>query len=219
MKNREETSKPPLPKRMVNVITRGEEVNGVIYTAAKRTTKITVTHKKWIRQVLEREHIAFNHEDTDGLFIPHNDALVISLLVHDTNVKWVLIVPSSSITFIIITVVNEMQAIGRVIPKAWSLSRFDNSSVITKREITLCTFAEGVVKDTKFQVVDANMNYNMILGRPWIHDMDAIPSTLHQVIKFPSQWGIYQIMSDQRETGETNTVVVASGTTKDGDEK
>ncbi|XP_070022345.1 uncharacterized protein [Nicotiana sylvestris] len=38
-----------------------------------------------------------------------------------------------------------------------------------------------------------DMAYNMILGRPWIHEMDAVPSTLHQVIKFLSQWGIRKI--------------------------
>ncbi|XP_070010934.1 uncharacterized protein [Nicotiana sylvestris] len=34
-----------------------------------------------------------------------------------------------------------------------------------------------------------DMAYNMILSRPWIHEIDVVPSTLHQVIKFPSQWG------------------------------
>jgi len=57
---------------------------------------------------------------------------------------------------------------------------------VAKGEVILTTFATDVVKETKFQVVDMEMAYNMIMGRPWIHDMDAVPSTLHQVIKFPS---------------------------------
>ncbi|XP_009618243.1 uncharacterized protein [Nicotiana tomentosiformis] len=164
---------------MVNIITGGEEVNGVIYTAAKKTSKISVTHGKRIRQVVEGDNITFDDEDTDGLIIPHNDALVISLLVHDTNVKRVLMDPGSSVNIILLRVVNEMQATGHIIPKDCSLSRFDNSSVVTKGEIILATFAEGVIKDIKFQLVDANMAYNIILGRSWIHDMDAMPSTLH----------------------------------------
>ncbi|XP_019245231.1 PREDICTED: uncharacterized protein LOC109225091 [Nicotiana attenuata] len=99
----------------------------------------------------------FDDEDADGLTIPHNDAPVISLLVHDSNVNRILIDPG---------------------------------------EVVLATFAEGVIKDTKFQVIDANMAYNIILGRSWIHDMDDVPSTLHQVIKYPSQWGIWQIRRD-----------------------
>lgn len=89
-----------------------------------------------------------------------------------------------------------MQADDKLVPKARTLSGFDNSSVVTKGEIILTTVAEGVVKDTKFQVIDMDMAYNMILGRPWIHEMDIVPSTLHQIIKFPSQWGIRQIRVD-----------------------
>ncbi|XP_019242046.1 PREDICTED: uncharacterized protein LOC109222099, partial [Nicotiana attenuata] len=134
--------------------------------------------------------------DADGVIILHNDALVISLLVHDTNVKRVFIDPGSCINIILLTVVNEMQADDKMVPKEHTLSRFDNSSIVTKGEIVLTTFAEGVLKDTKFQVIDTDMAYNMILGRLWIHDMDVGPSTLHQVIKFPSQWGIRQIRGD-----------------------
>ncbi|XP_009625555.1 uncharacterized protein [Nicotiana tomentosiformis] len=145
----------------------------------KRKSKLLVTHGKRIRQVLEGDIITFDDEDADVLFIPHNDVLVISLLVCDTNVKRILIDLGSSINIILLRVVNAMQAIDRVIPKARSLSGFDNSSAITKGEIILSSFAKGVVKDTKFQVVDANMAYNIILGRPWIDDKDAVPSTLH----------------------------------------
>uniref|UniRef100_A0A1S4AFH9 Uncharacterized protein n=1 Tax=Nicotiana tabacum TaxID=4097 RepID=A0A1S4AFH9_TOBAC len=165
---------------MENVIIEGEEVNGVTYTTTKRTTKISVTHGKGVRQVLEGDNIIFDDEDANGLIIPHNDALVISLHINDSNVKRVLIDPSSSVNIILLRVVNEMQATDHDITNARSLSGFDNSSVVTKGEIMLATFTEGVVKDTKFPVVDADMSYNIILGRPWIHDMDAVPSTLHQ---------------------------------------
>ncbi|XP_070015781.1 uncharacterized protein [Nicotiana sylvestris] len=121
--------------------------------------------------------------DADGILIPHNDALVIYLLVHDTKVKRVLIDSGCSVNIILLRVVNEMKAEDKLIPKAHTLSCFYNSSVVTKGEIILTTFTEGVVKDTKFQVVEMDMAYNMIPGRPWIHEMDAVPSNLYQVIK------------------------------------
>lgn len=108
MKNRQEPPKPPSTKRTVNVITGGDEVNGVTYTAAKKTSKVTVTHGKRVRQVLDEDSITFDDEDADDLIIPHNDALVISLLVHDTNVKRVLINPGSSVNIILLRVVNGM---------------------------------------------------------------------------------------------------------------
>ncbi|XP_075080767.1 uncharacterized protein LOC107807762 [Nicotiana tabacum] len=162
MKNRQEPPKPPSPKRTVNVISGGEEVN-----------------------------------DADGLIIPHNDPLVISLLIHDSNVKRVLIDPGSSMNIILLRMVNEMRMGDKIVPKERSLFGFDNSTVITKGNIVLTTFVERVIKDTKFQVIDTDMDYNMILGRSWIHDIDIVPYTLYQVIKFPSQRGIRQIRGDQ----------------------
>ncbi|XP_070049628.1 uncharacterized protein [Nicotiana tomentosiformis] len=102
MKNRQEPPKPPSPKRTVNVINGGEEVNGVTYTVARKTTKFTVTHGKRTRQTLEDGNITFDDADADGLMIPHNDALVISLLIHDTNVKRVLIDPGGSVNIILL---------------------------------------------------------------------------------------------------------------------
>lgn len=33
-------------------------------------------------------------------------------------------------------------------------------------------------------VVDNDSSYNAILGRPWIRQMDAVTSSLHQMLKF-----------------------------------
>ncbi|XP_070007681.1 uncharacterized protein [Nicotiana sylvestris] len=118
MKNRQEPPKPLSTKRADNIITRGDEVNGVTYTAAQKTSKVTITHGKRVRQVLDGNSISFNNEDVDGLTIPHNDALLISLLINDTNIKRVLIDTGSSVNIILLRVVNEMQANADVIPKA-----------------------------------------------------------------------------------------------------
>ncbi len=44
-------------------------------------------------------------------------------------------------------------------------------------QIGVCTF------NVTFQVMDIEPAYTMLLGRPWIHSANAVPSTLHQRIK------------------------------------
>ncbi|XP_070004961.1 uncharacterized protein [Nicotiana sylvestris] len=119
-------------------------------------------------------------------------------------------VSTSELVAVLRSMGDKMQVEDKVIPKAHTLSGFDNSSVLTKGEVTLTTFVEGVVKDTKFQVVDMEMAYNMILGRLWIHEMDVVPSTLHQVIKFLSPYGICQIRGDQHTVRAINSVADTS---------
>ncbi|XP_075086275.1 uncharacterized protein LOC142168986 [Nicotiana tabacum] len=43
-----------------------------------------------------------------------------------------------------------------------------------------------------FQVMDISSSYNLLLGRPWIHMVGAVPSTLHQCMKFV--WGFQEIV-------------------------
>ncbi|KAF3511592.1 hypothetical protein F2Q69_00006461 [Brassica cretica] len=67
----------------------------------------------------------------------------------------------------------------------------------TAREVTLPVYAEGINMSTKFLVVDYDSSYNMILGRPWIQGMVAVPSTLHHMGRSPTPWGISAIRGDQ----------------------
>ncbi|XP_056850766.1 uncharacterized protein LOC130500083 [Raphanus sativus] len=67
----------------------------------------------------------------------------------------------------------------------------------TLGEVLLPAYAEGINQATKFLVVDCPSSYNVMLGRPWVHDMGAVPSTLHQLVKFPTPWGIKAVKGDQ----------------------
>ncbi|KAJ9546251.1 hypothetical protein OSB04_025958 [Centaurea solstitialis] len=75
---------------------------------------------------------------------------------------------------------------------------FNGDTTSTLKEIILHVFAKGINKQTKFNVIDCPSAYNAILGRPWIHDMKAVPSTYHQKIKFPSPWGVQEIISEKK---------------------
>ena len=37
----------------------------------------------------------------------------------------------------------------------------------------------------EFHVMDFTLNYNLLLGRAWLHPIGAIPSILHQKMKIP----------------------------------
>ncbi|KAK5846371.1 hypothetical protein PVK06_002656 [Gossypium arboreum] len=40
------------------------------------------------------------------------------------------------------------------------------------------------IYNVEFQVMDITPSYNCLLGRPWIHSAGAVPSSLHQKVKF-----------------------------------
>ena len=46
-------------------------------------------------------------------------------------------------------------------------------------------------------MVDAYSPYTVIVARPWIHALDAVCSTLHQKVKYPSRGQVEEIYGDQ----------------------
>ncbi|XP_070032858.1 uncharacterized protein [Nicotiana tomentosiformis] len=171
---------------------RGNEINGVTFSAAKKM-KVSITHSKRLRE----DDITFTEEDTDRFLLPHNDALIISLNVLDFKFKRVLVDPGSSVNIIQWRVLEQANITGSIIPATKLLAGFNLASMTTRGEILLLTNAEGVMKTTLFEVVDGDMGYNIILGRPWLHEMKVVPSTYHQLLKFPMPEGIKKIRGDK----------------------
>ena len=67
----------------------------------------------------------------------------------------------------------------RTVVKAFDGTRWEVTGEIEiKIQIGPCMFT------VEFQVMDISPSYNCLLGRSWIHIAEAVPSTLHQKIKF-----------------------------------
>ncbi|XP_070034776.1 uncharacterized protein [Nicotiana tomentosiformis] len=173
------------PRRKINMIFGGNDINGVTFSVVKKT-KVSITHSKRLWE----DDITFTEEDVDGLLLPHNDAPVISLNMLDFKIKHVLVDPGSSANIIQWRVLEQAKVTGSIITTTKLLVGFNLASVKTRGEILLHTNAEGVMKITLFEVVDGDMGYNIILGRPWLHEMKVVPSTYHQLLKFPMPEGI-----------------------------
>ncbi|GKF25140.1 hypothetical protein Tco_0081034 [Tanacetum coccineum] len=47
----------------------------------------------------------------------------------------------------------------------------------------------------KFTAIPAPSPYNIILGRPCLRQLRAIPSTIHGIMKFLTPWGVATIVS------------------------
>ena len=77
------------------------------------------------------------------------------------------------------------------------LVSFDSKMVVPKGQIRLPVQADTDVVEVDFIVVDAFSPYTAILGRPWLHSLGAISSTLHQKVKYPSGGQVLEIVGSQ----------------------
>ena len=51
--------------------------------------------------------------------------------------------------------------------------------------------------EVDFIVVDAFSPYTATMGRPWLHSLGAVSSTLHQKVKYPSENQVLEIVGSQ----------------------
>ena len=72
-------------------------------------------------------------------------------------------------------------------PSSMVVRAFDGSHRDVRGEIDLPIQIGPHVCQITFQVMDINLVYNCLLGRPWIHLVGVVPSTLHQKLKFVVQ--------------------------------
>ena len=66
------------------------------------------------------------------------------------------------------------------------LVSFDGKVLIPRGQIRLLMQADSEVVEVDFIVVNAYSPYTAIVARPWLHDLGAVSSTLHQNVKYLS---------------------------------
>ncbi|XP_070054975.1 uncharacterized protein [Nicotiana tomentosiformis] len=167
-----------------------------------KRTKVSITREKRTRDYVLEGTISFSDKNAEGIVQPHNDALVISVLINKSLVKRVLIDPGSSSNIIRLRVVEKLGLQDQIVSAVRMLNEFNMACETTKGEITLPMNIAGTIQETKFYVIEGDMRYNALFGRPWVHNMRVMPSTLHQALKFPTPGGIKTVYGEQSAAKE-----------------
>ena len=125
--------------------------------------------------------------------LPHHMAFQIKFTYQKTNIFPMVINEGASTCFISISC---WKAIGSssVVPSPTLLTMFDGHShraygiILT---FPMCVWGEVV--NIEVEVIDANVDYNLLLGRNWVYEMDIVVSTLFRVICFPHEGKIVKV--------------------------
>ena len=151
--------------------------------------------------------ITFSDSDLEGCQHPHDDPLVIRAVVANKTIHQVLIDNGSSADIIFALAFDRMDIRREKLePVSTHLRGFSGEKVLPLGSIQLAlTLGDPPCQATttvKFLIVDAPSAYNMLLGRPSLNAIKAIPSAYHMMIKFPTTGGVGMVRGDQRVTRE-----------------
>ncbi|XP_050914661.1 uncharacterized protein LOC127129548 [Lathyrus oleraceus] len=67
-------------------------------------------------------------------------------------------------------------------PHNMVLSNYEGKIGSTLGVIQVDLTIETITRSTMFMVIASKANYNLLLGREWIHDIGAVPYSIHQRI-------------------------------------
>ncbi|XP_074313760.1 uncharacterized protein LOC141648953 [Silene latifolia] len=194
-------SPPPPYSKVVSFITGGSKICGLTYSAAKRHATETKGDKPEFSLRFSRQDlpaISFDETDIPDEAEHHHDALIITLSIGNCLVKKILVDTGSSVNLIMLETLKNMGYSEKdLVQKAVPLVGFSGETKQSLGEIVIPTFAGGMNKQVRYLVIDGPSTYIVILGRPWIHEMKAVPSMYHQSLKFPTPWGVQEIRGDQ----------------------
>ena len=135
--------------------------------------------------------ITFLDSDLEGCQHPHDDPLVIRAVVANKTVHRALVDNGSSADIIFTSAFDKM-GVGRekLEPVNTYLQGFSGEKVLPLGSIQLVlTLGDPPCQATttaRFLVVDAPSAYNMLLDRPYLNAIKAIPSAYHMMIKLPT---------------------------------
>ncbi|XP_027187860.1 uncharacterized protein [Cicer arietinum] len=157
-----------------------------ILNEAHVTHDITVDKFRGIiNNITTNNHLTFTDDEllTEGR--GHNKALHISVMYLDHIMSRVLIDNGSSLNVISKSTLAKLPCDGTYMrPSPKVVRAFDGSRREIMGEIDLPVQIGPVTFEITFHVMDIVPAYSCLLGRPWIHSVGVVPSTLHQKLKY-----------------------------------
>ncbi|XP_070049814.1 uncharacterized protein [Nicotiana tomentosiformis] len=146
-----------------------------------------------VGQVLERHKITFHEDELPPEGLSHNRSLHITVQSEDKFIARVLIDGGSSLNICPLTTLKRLgKGLYEIRMGSMNVKAFDGSQRATIGEINLNLQMGPTWFDVEFQVLDISATYNLLLGRPWIHVVGVVASTLHQAMKF--EWNHQEVI-------------------------
>lgn len=143
--------------------------------------------------------MTFSEEEAvhqDGIYPP----LYITVACHDVRIPKVLVDNESSLNVCPLKLLVSLNLEPYDITPTSKMARgFDGLTheVLGETELKLTVGPRTV--PVKLMVLDIETSFNLLLGRPWIHNMGAVPSMLHQRIKFRMGNNIVTVKGDKTD--------------------
>ncbi|KAA0061241.1 uncharacterized protein E6C27_scaffold455G00760 [Cucumis melo var. makuwa] len=143
-----------------------------------------------VENIIATNCISFTDEEIPPEGTGHTKALHISVKCKDHHVARVLVDNGSSLNIMSRSTLMKLPIDPSYLrPSTMVVRAFDGARREVIGDIDIPLKIGPSTFNVSFQVMDINSSYSCLLGRPWIHSAGAVPSSLHQRLKFSVECG------------------------------
>ncbi|XP_038999487.1 uncharacterized protein LOC120125050, partial [Hibiscus syriacus] len=129
--------------------------------------------------------LSFSEDEIPSGMIGNHKALHITVRCKGHVLSRVLIDNGSALNVMPLVTLKKLPVDSTLMRSCQSVVRaFDGTKREVLGKIDIPLTIGPAIYEVEFLVMDIMPTYNCLLGRPWIHQAGAVPSTLHQKIKF-----------------------------------
>ncbi|KAL0451386.1 UNVERIFIED_CONTAM: hypothetical protein Slati_1116700 [Sesamum latifolium] len=136
----------------------------------------------------------------------HNRPLFVAGYVRERKVNRILIDGGSAVNILPLRILKELEIpIDELSNNCLMIQGFNQGGQRAVGIIRLQLTMEDMVSTVLFHVIDAKTSYNMLLGRPWLHENAVVPSTWHQCFKYCRNGIVKKVLGDNKPFTEAES--------------
>ncbi|XP_043697254.1 uncharacterized protein LOC122648048 [Telopea speciosissima] len=193
-----------MPLREITTIFGGPGMGGETSNSRKQHAQNVLQTEATVKKRRTDYHITFTNEDLIDIQSPHDDALVIKMVIANCTVGRILVDNGSSTDILYYDAFEKMLLKPEMLKRVESpLYGFNGAPIQVEGSIELLV-TMGIEPKLStvmmnFLVVKVNSTHNGILGQPGLNALQAVVSTPHLVMKFPTDHRVGECRGSQVE--------------------
>ena len=132
----------------------------------------------------ESIEITFSNEDMEVGYLDHRRPLYLAASINQIPIKKALVDIGASVNLIPLSTSQAAEILERkILGCLMEVIGFGGRGEYTTGHIQLWLKVGLIASLARFHVVQTEVSYHVLLGRPWLHKHRLVPSTYHQCVK------------------------------------
>ena len=128
--------------------------------------------------------ITFTDEDMEVEHPDHRRPFYLMAIINGVQIRRALVDTEASLSLIALSTLEAIGLTGRrILGAPMEITGFEGSVESPEGYVQLALRVGPIVALTRFHVINSEVSYYFLLGRPWVHKQHFIPSMYHQCVK------------------------------------